>query len=329
MRAVARRVAGQRYGLVVQLHSRYQDCGRTIASMSGAPYVLRVEALEVREEAAWGIRRPVWGRLVERVGELGIIRRADLVAAVSDAVDLQLADAGIDAARRVVVPSGVDLIKFSPGEPDAALLRASGLEGRFVVGWIGGFRPFHGLDAVPAIARAIRDRIPGAVLCLIGTGPDRDEVLRNTGGLRDVVHLPGAVPHEDVPRWIRSFDTCLLLAGSDAFHYSPLKLYEYLGCGRPVVAVDVGQVGQVIQDGRNGLLAPLGRPGAVVDRLERLAADPILRERLGQEARRTALEEGSWDRRAQTLIETLEDRGLLPAPSSVRGGSGGGGESNR
>ena len=83
MRRTARTVAGRRYRLVVQLHGRHQRCGSTIARACGAPFVLRLEALEVREEAAWGVTRPGWGRFVERFGELNIVRNADLVASVS------------------------------------------------------------------------------------------------------------------------------------------------------------------------------------------------------------------------------------------------------
>ena len=224
------------YGLVVQLHSRYQDVGLRIAKRLGVPLVIRVEALEVREEAEWGIRAPNSGALSERLAELRIIRQADLVAVASDVLDAQLAKARIGDGRRVVLPNGVDLEAFSPGERDVNLLRAHALDGRFVVGWVGGFRPFHGLDAVPAIAHRLRAEVPGAVLCLIGTGQERERIIALSQGLHDVLRLVGPVSHGEVARWIRSFDACLLLAGSNRFHYSPLKLYEYLGCGRPVVA---------------------------------------------------------------------------------------------
>ena len=311
MRNLARLTTGRPYRLVIQLHRRHHDCGLVVARSAKVPFVLRVEALEVREEEAWGVHRPVWGKFAERWGEIRIIKQADLVVVVSEVLDAQLAEAGVEGNRRIVVPNGVDLDLFSPGERDADLLPTYGLEGRFLVGWVGGFRPFHGLEAIPAIANRLRAEVPEAVLCLVGTGPERDSIARRTRGMEDVVRFIGPVAHDDVPRWIRSFDACLLLASSSDFHYSPLKLYEYMGCGRPMVAADVGEVSTVIRDGQDGLLVPPDDPGAVVSAIARLAEDRGLRERLGAEARRTAVRCGSWDARAEALLNAVESRGLF------------------
>ena len=311
VRSLGKSVAGRPYRLVMQLHRRFHDCGFAIANAASAPLVLRVDALEVREEASWGVRRPGWGRLVERVGELNLIRRADLVAAVSQDVDNELAALGIGDDRRVVVPSGVDLDSFAPGEADAGFRRANGLEGRFVVGWVGGFRPFHGLEAVPEIARGLRSSLPGAVLCLVGTGPLRERVREQIKGLEDVVRIHGPVAHSEVPRWLRSFDACLLLAGTGPFHYSPLKLYEYLACGRPVVAPRVGEMERLLSDGRDAVLVGRNDPPGIVDAVRRLAGDPGLGATLGSQARLTAERCGSWQARAQTVLDAVEERGLL------------------
>lgn len=298
--------------VVVQFHHRFHDWGIGLARQAGAPVVLRVEALQVREEAAWGLPRPLFGPWVERFGEVRIARRADLVASISDAVDGQLDALGIRPQQRVVIPNGVELNAFSPGESDRDLRRRHGLEGRLVVGWVGGFRPFHGLELVGDIARGLRERVPEAVLCLVGTGPLHQEVAEQARALPDHIRLVGAAAPKDVPRWIRSFDVCLLLAATNAFHYSPLKLYEYLGCGRPVVAARAGQVPQAVTDGVEALLVPPNDPPAVVSAIQRLAEDPTLRRLLGQNARTTAQRSASWDSRALQLVEALEERGCLP-----------------
>lgn len=316
MRRIARSSGAHPYRLVVQLHGRHHDAGARIARSVGAPLVLRLEALEVREEAAWGIRRRGWGRLVDRQ-ELAIVRKADMVASVSNTLDDQLAYEDVEAARRVVIPNGVDVAMFAPGAGDPSLRAELGLEGRWVVGWIGGFRPFHGLEMIREIAERVREAVPEVTLCLVGTGPERDGLIEATRALGDTVRILDPVAHDDVPRWLRTFDACLLLAGTGDFHYSPMKLYEYLACGRPVVASGVGQVTEILDDGRNGLVVPAGDVSATAAALVRLARDRELGERLGAAARRTAVDEASWDRRARTLIEALEARGLLPAGATA------------
>jgi glycosyltransferase involved in cell wall biosynthesis len=310
MRAHAANVAGKRFRFVMQMHHRFQDCGARVAERIGAPFVLRMEALEVREEATWGLHRPIWGPLVERIGELRIASQADLVACISRAIELDLAGLGIADGRRIVLPSAVDLDVFSPGLPEEELSRKFDLEGRFVVGWVGGFRPFHGLEHVPSIARLMQARVPNAVLCLVGAGPLREEIMLKTKGLEDSVRLLPPVEHADIPRWLRSFDACLLLAGQGRFHYSPLKLYEYLACGRPIVATAAGEVQEVIADGENGLLFARGDAGGAVDAIERLIFEDELRASLSRNARATAERTASWTIRAEELLSAL-DRGSL------------------
>jgi glycosyltransferase involved in cell wall biosynthesis len=311
MRALQRSVADRPYRLVMQLHRRFQDVGFAVARARRVPIVLRVDALEVQEEASWGVRRPGWSRIVETLGELNLIRRADLVAAVSEDVDDQLAALGIEDERRVVVPSGVDLDSFSPGDPDRELRGANGLDGRFLVGWLGGFRPFHGLQAVPEIARGLRSAVPGAVLCVVGTGPLRDRLTEQVRGLEEVVRIIDPVPHGEVPRWLRTFDACLLLADAGPYHYSPLKLYEYLGCGRPVIAPRIGEMERILSDGQDAVLVRPENPSEVVAAVAKLAGDPAFRARIGRRARLTAERIGSWRARADTVLSVVEDRGLL------------------
>jgi glycosyltransferase involved in cell wall biosynthesis len=317
MHRQANLVAGRSYGLIIQLHHRFQDVGKLIARRVGAPFVLRVDALEVREEEAWGIRRPGYGGAVERLGELRILRSADLVIPVSDVLDAELDHAGIGGKRRMVLANGVDVLMFSPGEADPELRRAHDLEGRFVVGWVGGFRPFHGLELVAAIARRLKERVPRAVLCLMGTGPLREWLVEETRPVQDVVRVLPAVPHEEVPRWLRTFDACLQLGNPEGFHYSPMKLYEYLACARPIIAADVGQVGQVLTNNEDALLVQPGDAGAAAAAIERLANQPRLRAALSTAARETAVQRASWDVRAEALIAGLRARRLLAGSEGV------------
>lgn len=296
------------YRLVVQSHHRFQDWGLRLARRLGVPFVLRVDALEVTEQETWGLRRPGWGGLVTRLGEVNIMRRADLVASVSEELDAQLGAAGVPAELRTVIPNGVDVRSFRPGPPDRDLLRSHGLEGRFVVGWVGGFRPFHGLEIVPSLVRALRERVPEAVVCLVGDGPERERFSNRVAALGDAVRLVPAAAHGEVPRWLRSFDVCLALGARAGFHYSPMKLYEYLACGRPVVATAAGQMAEVLTDGEDALLVPGRDPEALAEAVARLAMDPGLGRRIGSAGRALVERSGSWDARARTLIDELARR---------------------
>jgi glycosyltransferase involved in cell wall biosynthesis len=90
-----------------------------------------------------------------------------------------------------------------------------------------------------------------------------------------------------------------------ARYTSPLKLFEYLWLGRPIVASDLPALREVLTDGQSAVLVPAGDAGALARALERLAADRPLREALGAAARRLA-PEFSWDRRAARLEPALQ-----------------------
>jgi glycosyltransferase involved in cell wall biosynthesis len=108
------------------------------------------------------------------------------------------------------------------------------------------------------------------------------------------------------------------LARGGAFHYSPLKLFEYMACGRPVIAAKVGDIPVSASDRRDAILVAPGDPRAVVSAIEMLANDPLLRRRLASSARLTAERAHSWETRAESLVRALHERNLLRQGGSQR-----------
>ncbi|MGQ9851849.1 MAG: glycosyltransferase, partial [Candidatus Oleimicrobiaceae bacterium] len=83
------------------------------------------------------------------------------------------------------------------------------------------------------------------------------------------------------------------------FYYSPVKIYEYMAAGRPVVSTAIGQIAEVIRDGENGCLCPPDDLTCLVSKIVQLVAKPGLRQRLGQAARQTVLDQHTWQHKAQ------------------------------
>jgi len=307
-----------RVAAVVQFHRRFHREGLALAARNGIPSVVRVEALEVREEGAWGVRRPAYGSLIERLGERTILRDADLTAAVSPELDRLLGDLGVPAARRLVLSNGVDLERFAPGPPDARLLRL-GLAGRFVVGWVGGFRPHHGLQQIEPLARRLREDAPDVVLCLVGTGPLEAEVAQAARRFPEQVVLAGPAAPAEVPMWLRTFDACVSFAEPGPYHYDPMKVLESLACGRPLVAARAGDLASRLRDGTDALVVSPGDPRSTAAAIVRLARDRELRTTLATGARLAAVREGSWDDRASALLDAIHDIRPRAEPRAVAG----------
>lgn len=290
---------------VWQRHVLFQMAGIDLATRLGVPSALFVPAALVWEASQWEVGRPGWGGVLEKIGERPAMSHADVVACGSDVVAEQVRRFKIGHDRIVVTPTGVDLELFSRRPESEQLRRRLRLEDRFVVGWSGSFRRFHALEyAVEALSG-----IDGSVLFLVGDGPELASVRRLARERGVAVKCTGTVPHSDVATYIGAMDVGLVLAHPGRpFHYSPLKLAEYLAVGVPVIAPRVGQLAQRLRDGVDSLLVAPGDVDAMVDALRFLRDDPIEAKRLGVAARETAEREFSWDAQIRKITSLLRQR---------------------
>jgi glycosyltransferase involved in cell wall biosynthesis len=278
---------------VWQRHELFHTAGTRLARTLGVPSVVFVPAPLVWQAREWGVRRPGWSRWAEVAGERTPLRHADVVACGSEAVAEQVRRIGVDDEHIVITPTGADLDLFA-SLPDRNVVRHRlGLDDRFVVGWVGSFRRFHALEqAVEALAGLDR-----ATLLLVGDGPERASVERLARARGVALVCTGTVPHDDVPGYLAAMDVGLVLASGDApFHYSPLKLAEYLAAGVAVVAPRAGALPAQLHEGVDALLVTPGDPVELASALRLLRDDPAARERLGEAARSAAAEHWSWDR---------------------------------
>ncbi len=284
---------------VWQRHELFQTAGLDLAKALKRPSVLFAPSTKVWESNRWGTARPGWGWLVERWGERPMLSAADVVACGSTEVAEHAVRLGVHEERIVITPSGVDLDIFPVEHVEREGMRAElGLTGRFVVGWVGSFRPFHSLDqAVRAVAG-----LEGVSLLLVGDGPERraiEDLAQHLG-----VHLvcTGTMPHGRLPALLAAMDVGLVLAPSDgAFHYSPLKLGEYMAAGLPAIAPAVETVSSRVTSGDEALLVQPNDLPALRAAIERLRADPELAEQLSRRAREVAVARWSWDEQVRRV----------------------------
>ncbi len=287
---------------VWQRHELFHTAGLDLARALDAPSVLFVPAPLVWESSQWGVHRPGWGFWVERYGEHPALRRADVVACGSDVVANEVARSGVDADRIVVTPSGVDLDAFVLHRDPRTIRAEHGLTDRFVIGWAGSFRRFHSLEQLIDAAA----RIDNASLLLVGDGPERPRVEKLARDREVHTVFTGTVRHKYVASYLAAMDVGVLLAPSDgAFHYSPLKLAEYVAAGLPVVAPRVAQVADRLNDGVDAVLVTPSDADELMAALLALRDDPVLRLRLSEAARTAAETRWSWDNEVRRILAVL------------------------
>jgi glycosyltransferase involved in cell wall biosynthesis len=175
-------------------------------------------------------------------------------------------------------------------------------------------KDWHGLPVLAEAFTQLHRRCPQTRLAMVGDGPARPAMEKTLGdrGLGAAVTWHGRVSHEQIPALLAELDVAVApYPQLDNFYFSPLKVYEYMAAGLPVVASDLGQLRQLICPGLNGLLCPAGDAAALADQLEMLAAQPQLRLRLGQAARLTVVEHHSWDRRVKDILAAAQRGAVL------------------
>jgi glycosyltransferase involved in cell wall biosynthesis len=301
-------------------HALYSFAGLALARHWGVGLLLEYNGPEVWVAEHWG--RPLAECSLAEAAERACLKRADLVAVVSEVLKDDLVAAGIDARRIAVVPNAVDTKLYRPDIPSADLRTCFGLGDRLVIGFIGTFGPWHGVELlVEAFARLLaadparRDRL---VLLLVGDGTRmgavRSEVVRH--GLDGSVVTTGLVPQDEGPAHLACFDIAVAPTvpnpDGSPFFGSPTKLFEYFAMGRAVVASAIGQVAEIITDGETGLLVRPGDAGALAAALARLADDSLLRARLGAAARAEAVRRHGHEARVAGLLQAFQQTLGLP-----------------
>ncbi|MGG7442156.1 glycosyltransferase [Zafaria sp. J156] len=306
-REAARRIADDGADLV---YERYSLFSTVLAELGGqgVPGILEVNAPLIDEQ-----RRH---RELHHEGRALEVARAQIGAAVrtvcvSGAVaDWARGHAPVGAADRVrVVANGVNTDRIRPGTGTAPSAVPT-------VVFVGTLKPWHGvetlIDAVAASAGRWRLRI-------VGDGPLRGALEDRAAALGPAaagrVEFTGAVAPERIGPLLGDAELAAAPypAASEAESYfSPLKIYEYLAAGLPVVGSRVGQVPGIVDDGRTGVLVEPSDAGALAAALDALAADPARREGMARAARAEAVEHHGWDRVLDRILD-----GLDPFPAAA------------
>jgi len=300
---ISRRFDADPPDFIYERASLHSTSGAALARAFNVPLLLEVNAPLALEQSAY---RGTGLNELAMKSESWVFQQADALLAVSAGVREHALELGLDPQKVHVLPNGVDAALFQPGPPDATLRMSWGIGDGPVLGFVGGLRPWHGVEVLPELLAELSQRHPGLRMVVAGNGQLRPQLERSLRqkGVSDRVVFTGAVPHEEMPAVIRQFDVALAPypALDHAFYFSPLKLFEYMACGIAVVAPNCGQIAEVVRDGENGLLYPPGEFKGLVGACERLLVNPKLRFALGQAAASTIRDQYTWDKNVERLI---------------------------
>jgi glycosyltransferase involved in cell wall biosynthesis len=288
--------------VIIERYHNFGGEGVLAADDVGIPSVLEVNAPVIdfpgsrkaaldRVLLAEPMRR--WRERLCRLTSLFVTPSADILPA------------WVDRARVLEVEWGADVHHFRPDAPgDAPIARDAG---RILCVFAGAFRSWHGaVHLSAALARLHREGDPRFGGVFIGDGPERHAAQRGARGV-PAVQFTGALPHDVVPAalsradiGVAPFDPIKHAPLRLGFFWSPLKIFEYMAVGLPVVAPSLPRLHKLIAHGEEGFLYDPADPRGLDHAIVALA-DPAVRARLGAAARARIVRDFSWEAHCRVL----------------------------
>jgi glycosyltransferase involved in cell wall biosynthesis len=230
---------------------------------------------------------------------------ADRVLPVTQVLADMVCAYGVDPKRVDVIPNGINHTRFHHVSSEEAK-RKLDLEGNLVLGFTGFVRDWHGLDKVISMIAADPPD-SSRTLLVVGDGPARPALEQQALqlGITHRVRFTGIIDRDDVAGYVAAFD--IALQPAVVAYASPLKLFEYLALGKAIIGPAQPNIQEILTDNENALLFDPADPLAMSQAISRLCADPLLRQRIADNARRTIAEKNlTWLANAQRVVDLFQ-----------------------
>ncbi len=317
---VGRLVRAFRPDVVMERYYNFAGCGIYWAHRLGLPSLLEVNALIVDPPEVfkrrlddllggpmrrWALRQCLWATRIVTPLRTTVLPE-------------------VPSERVVEIPWGANTARFRPdvrteqaGEVEALRVRLGLSPWTRVVVFLGTFRAWHGAMEFVRAGIELASRRPEVHFLLVGNGPQRPaaESLCRKGGLEARFRFTGGVPYEEVPLYlalaevgVAPFQTRYHPAlRSAGFFWSPLKIFEYMAMGLPVVTTAVAPLDRIVRPGREGLLVAEGDVDGLASAMANLLDTPDRARAMGRSARERVVAEYSWEKHCERLERVLED----------------------
>lgn len=217
----------------------------------------------------------------------------------------------IEEAKFSVINSGANIGIFRPLDRRIMRRKLNLKENIYYVGFVGNFAPWQGVDCLIEAIPKVTRKIPDIQFLLIGGGILKKQLKEKVIelGMEKFTRFMGYVSYHQVPAYINSFDLCVApftAKRNIEIGCSPLKLYEYLACGRPVIASDIKGVGDLLEKNNCGLAIKPENPDALAKGIIQLIKNKDLRVKMGRNGRRIVESEYNWQNAARKTIEIFQ-----------------------
>lgn len=309
---------------VIHAHSGHRGYEAALAGLAlgrhfGIPVVYEVrgffESLWT-SDTEWAERSEIYRRRFDT--ENRCMAEADAVVTLSESMKSEIVARGIPAEQVYVVPNGVDVESFQPRARSAELVERYGLADAFTFGYVSNLDHYReGQEGLIEAAVELRRRGINATALIVGDGKRREELekLAEQAQAGDSVIFTGKVPHDEVLDYYALLDVFVIPRVNEraARLVTPLKPFEAMAAGIPLVTSDLEALREITGEGDRGRYFPAGDAVGLADVLAELQADPEARAEMAKKAREWVVAERQWStngkRYAELYAHLLAERG--------------------
>lgn len=318
---------------IYQRHGRNSISGVLISRITGIPLALEMNAVLSYESGKWSGTGPVM-RMFISIYENICIKHVHQIFTVSELLRKDMVRIGASPEKVVVNPNGVDVNIFHSRCGGDEIRKKQGLKNNVVVGFCGSFYPWHGIDLLAEVIKRTISTDKNISYLLVGDGPEMEKLKciesrsedscgelnesNNKDSISDngIKQFPdntswkqiiftGRVNPDEVPAYLDACDI-LLLTISKGFEYSsPIKLFEYMAMGKAIICPDVGQMGEILDDGVDAVLIQTENVASFCEAIDDLVENKQKRGNLGIAARKKAVEKYTWKANVERVIQSM------------------------
>lgn len=291
------------YGFIYERYAFLNWCGVWEARKTKTPIILEVNYTSYTP--LYRKRCSILKQLTKWI-EKWVFKNANAIIVVSKYLEEQLNELGVNKNKIIVLTNAADPERFVISDNGNQLREKYNLTGKTIIGFVGGFYPWHGLDFLFKAFKTLNENNNDVALLLIGDGPMAKVLKKNTleSGLENKIIFTGQLSHKRLIEYISVVDIAVMPHSNE--YGSPMKIYEYMAMCKPVVAPRLGPLEDGITHGVEGLLFKLGNIEEFVVSLKTLINDKHLCEKMGTAGRERVLRQHNWQKNARAVIELFD-----------------------
>lgn len=291
------------YSFLYERYALFNWSGAKEAKRAGVPLIIEVNY--TNHTPLYRKRSSIMRPFVN-LAEKWVFKNADGFVVVSTYLKKHLIGRGVDKEKIIVLTNAADPEKFSPLTDGSDIRSRYKLDRKVIIGFVGGFYPWHGLDLLIDSFKLLAGDCADAVLLLVGDGPMKPSLEKKVleSGLKHRVYFPGTISHGNLPGYIAAFDIAIMPNSNE--YGSPMKIFEYMAMEKPVVAPRFGPLEDGITHGKEGFLFEPQNVNDLVSCLRRLIENADLRRELGKNGRTRIMDRHNWQSNAMSVLDLVE-----------------------